>query len=301
VSARDDDIRGELAALRRRAYGPDADIERDPAALARLIELEASQQLEAAAAALPTDTGPSTGSSASRDADPARRRPSDYPRPVHPVRSAEPPSAASAARAGTRWPMVVGGMAVASAVVFAAFQVGGSMQQQPGAGADASPSASATAVFDPRTREAYSLARDADAEVLLHIPLDGSFGNYVDLTTDGSIPGFPASGPTRWAALLGDYYGWELWIAGAAGTVQDEQCILLQRGEERRARCVPAALRETAALAVSVPYEDLDASSRSAFSPGQRVGFWWKVDEEVTVLIADQPDLEATVDDPNSW
>ncbi len=33
--------RAELAALRRRAYGPDADIAADPAALERLIELEA--------------------------------------------------------------------------------------------------------------------------------------------------------------------------------------------------------------------------------------------------------------------
>src|SRR6187397_663971 len=37
----DDATRAELAALRLRAYGPDADIAADPAAVERLIELEA--------------------------------------------------------------------------------------------------------------------------------------------------------------------------------------------------------------------------------------------------------------------
>ncbi len=43
VPAIGSDTGGELAELRRRAYGPHPDIEDDPAALARLIELEAAQ------------------------------------------------------------------------------------------------------------------------------------------------------------------------------------------------------------------------------------------------------------------
>ena len=45
------DERAELAALRRRAYSADADIATDPAALARLTELEDLARLRRAAAA----------------------------------------------------------------------------------------------------------------------------------------------------------------------------------------------------------------------------------------------------------
>jgi hypothetical protein len=41
-SSRPSDIERELDGLRARAYGPDADIDADPAALARLVELEAA-------------------------------------------------------------------------------------------------------------------------------------------------------------------------------------------------------------------------------------------------------------------
>ncbi|MFF2485378.1 hypothetical protein ACFVSU_03200 [Microbacterium sp. NPDC058062] len=44
VPANGSDTDGELAELRRRAYGPHPDIHDDPAALARLIELETGQQ-----------------------------------------------------------------------------------------------------------------------------------------------------------------------------------------------------------------------------------------------------------------
>ena len=48
---RPSDTDRELNALRLRAYGPDPDIEADPAALARLVELEAAHSAAAAAAA----------------------------------------------------------------------------------------------------------------------------------------------------------------------------------------------------------------------------------------------------------
>src|SRR4029450_3948501 len=55
----------ELADLRRRAYGPDADIQRDPGALHRLHELEALAREEPAAAEAPA---PATQSSDSKPA-----------------------------------------------------------------------------------------------------------------------------------------------------------------------------------------------------------------------------------------
>ena len=58
----DDGVRDELARLRARAYGPAADIDSDPAALARLVELEERERLahetaDAALAAERSDIG----------------------------------------------------------------------------------------------------------------------------------------------------------------------------------------------------------------------------------------------------
>ncbi|WP_137844865.1 hypothetical protein [Microbacterium sp. 2FI] len=75
----------ELDDLRRRAYGPDADIHRDPDAAARLSELEAfvrTPQVEAPAVEeeLPADADPPTDASAHAD-DPAAA--SESIRPPH--------------------------------------------------------------------------------------------------------------------------------------------------------------------------------------------------------------------------
>ncbi|GAA3210680.1 hypothetical protein [Microbacterium terregens] len=73
---------GELAALRTRAYGPDADIHHDSAALARLLELEDLARADVAS------SSPDVPVAASRDADP----PAD-----HDPRAEDPPAAASPA------------------------------------------------------------------------------------------------------------------------------------------------------------------------------------------------------------
>ncbi|MBM3715375.1 MAG: hypothetical protein FJW64_06490 [Actinobacteria bacterium] len=54
----DDDVRDELARLSARAYGPDADIAVDPAAVARLSELEEQERLRRATDPDATPSGP---------------------------------------------------------------------------------------------------------------------------------------------------------------------------------------------------------------------------------------------------
>lgn len=63
----------ELRSLRRRAYGPDADIHDDPVALARLQQLEAAQR----AAAAPADAEPSPSAETDERVDAAASTPPD--------------------------------------------------------------------------------------------------------------------------------------------------------------------------------------------------------------------------------
>lgn len=133
--------------------------------------------------------------------------------------------------------------------------------------------------------QAYSLVRDPSSEVALRIPLDGSFGDYIDLPTTGRVPDFPTGGAMEWVMPLGEYYGWDLWIAGARGALQGEHCVLIERGDMARSRCVPAALRDGSALLVSVPFDLIAVDERPrGMVDGERIGFWWGEDTEVTVL-----------------
>jgi hypothetical protein len=137
-----------------------------------------------------------------------------------------------------------------------------------------------------QAEQAYSLVRDPDSEVILRIPLDGSFGNYIELPTTGRVPDFPTSGTTQWVMPLGEYFGWDLWIAGARGALQGEHCILIERDDRTRARCVPAALRAQSALLVSVPFDLISTAERPpGMVDGERIGFWWGEDTEVTALL----------------
>ena len=56
--------------------------------------------------------------------------------------------------------------------------------------------------------------------MLIEVRIDGSFGDYVDITAT-ETPLFPVEGPMRWVEPLGDYYGWKVWIGGAQGADGD--------------------------------------------------------------------------------
>ncbi|GAA3639146.1 hypothetical protein GCM10022200_23240 [Microbacterium awajiense] len=266
----DADVRAELDALRRRAYGPDADIQRDPEAMARLAVLEHALHRDA------HDPPASPGDGRTPDAADARARASvtagDSGRDL--------PVARRRSRRG--W-MLAGGAAVAAAVAVIVSMTANAPASDPVITALDGPS---SGVHEVSARQAYSLARDFETTVLLRIPLDGSFGNYIDLPLSPSVPEFPASGPLSWASPLGTYYGWELWIGGAKGALQNEHCILARRDAQAIGRCVPATLRAQSALVVPLSYADVVASERpEGLEPTTRIGFWWYQDREVTVLL----------------
>ena len=91
------------------------------------------------------------------------------------------------------------------------------------------------------------------------------FGDYVDISVDADVPLFPVEGPMTWVEPLGDYYGWKLWIGGARGGVEDENCLLLDGDGTMRADCVvDRDSRADGALLLSVPYAEIAAEERPA-------------------------------------
>lgn len=225
--------RAELDRLRRRVYGPEGDDA--PATVRRLIQLEDELR---------------------RERPPAAEAPADAT-----AAGAERPSRSLgvvARRGGTLLPWVFAAGALVVAVL-----VGVQLM------ADPPETAPLVLTESVPAREAYSLARDTDAEVLLRIP-------YTEPTQNYEAPWFPTSGTVTGAALLATLYGWEVWIADADGAIQPEQCLTLRRGPVERGRCVPAVLRDTNALAIAVSFDDADPEQRpERMTPAQRIGFWW--------------------------
>lgn len=302
--------RAELDALRVRAYGPDADIDHDPAAVRRLLALE--EQLAASGGA---------GSAAAPDEPRAPRPPaSPAPPPTSPphhasplrprdaspatsprthVAETRPPVGATSTRRGHSMP-VRPPLTRRAAVVLAAIggalilTIGGIVLVRallPPEPVEATRTLVAPAVRDART--AYSFAWDQDAVPLMFIPLDGSFGRYIDLPSATEVPPFPSTGTVEWAYPLGRYFGWDVWIAGASvdGTgLGREHCIAVERNDEVRGRCVPAALRAQSALLVSVPFASVPPDDRPiGMDSDERLGFWWNFDRSVTVMLGDDP------------
>ena len=292
--------RVELAGLRRRAYGPEADIDGDAEALLRLVELEDLVRREhlapnAPAAAAPVAAKPARTAPSSRRSSPAT------PTAAHPAATAStasapppgtarntarhPPGPRRPRRLGLALALVGGGLAVAIAAVIG-IRLLTAPDETPDARSTLSPAFQAS-------RAAYSFARDTDAVTLLNIPLDGSFGGFIDLPSDGHVPEFPTTGEVEWAVHLGEYFGWDAWIAGAmvdtAGFRRDH-CVLVERGDVTRGRCVPASIRSQSALLVDVPYTFMPADDRPiGMQEDQRLGFWWRRDQAVTVLLGDDP------------
>lgn len=296
--------RAELSDLRRRAYGRGAGIEDDARALRRLIELEDAVVRERGAAApapsapspapsapasAPAAPAPSPSASAPPPAPPATAPAAPAPAPPAPAEAAPPPPSEARPRARRRTILIA---AAAAAIVAVALGSIGLVRLLDSS--DTPPVASSTlapAVRDARA--AYSFAWDTQATTLLNIPLDGSFGTYIDLPADGPIPEFPSTGTVQWVAILGRYFGWEVWIAGAAVEptgLQREHCILIRRDDIERSRCVPAAVRAQSALIVSVPYASVSADERPVgMTTDQRLGFWWRHDRSVTVVVGADP------------
>lgn len=269
--------RAELDALRLRAFGPDADLDRDPVAAARWAELEEAARAERAPAPM-RDGVPVDHPSAAAAAEPGADTPSEHARgPRGPADAGIPSPPPPAGARGRVW-ITVGALA---AVLLAAAIVAPRWLAPT---ADPEPEATSP------PREASTLVRDPDSVTLLRIPLDGSFGDSIDLPTGGTVPAFPTTGEVEWAEPLGEYYGWNLWIAGATDELERQHCLLAERDQITRGRCVPADLRELSALVVTLPYAIVPPERRPAdMRVDDRIGFWWNDVREVEVLLADDP------------
>ncbi|MEU1971517.1 hypothetical protein ABZ477_07665 [Microbacterium sp. NPDC019599] len=284
----DDATRAELAELRRRAFGLEPDIADDPAAIDRLVQLEGLVLAEHAASAplhpepaVAVDPVPADGALAGVG---VRQSVTAPPRPVvpQPVAAGADPVEQAPVRQ-RRAPRRDGwGYALVAALVATVVVLLSPVEPPPPSSAE---------VTIETTRSAYTFARDSDAEVLVRVPIDGWYGVDNSELTPEDIPPFRPSGPIEWASHLGEYYGWDLWIAGAEGALQDEQCILVIRGAVAKSRCTPAYLRPYTALVVSLPYRFIEPHERPpGLVPGRRIGFWWAEDDSVTILMGATPE-----------
>lgn len=258
--AMDAAARAELAALRRRAYAPDADIADDPTALARLAELE--DQVRGSVPAERQTT-----------ADPAMVAEPDAHEPAP-----ERPSIAPPRRRRWHVALIVGTAA-------AALILGWSAWKSSAGPAPAPTGAPPQAEF----AEALAFADDPEATVLYTLRLDGAFGSYSDPYPEPP-PALPIAKPF-WASSLGEYYGYDLWIAGTISQegqeapVADEVCVVLD-GTTMLSRCVPRTAWEQGALLLPLPYAEVADDERpTQMRPDQSLGIWWTADDSIRVVL----------------
>lgn len=304
-----DEDAAELKALRRRAYGPDADIHADPTALARLEQLEEQVRREREAAlstaVAPSASGPAVtaaagrGSGATNPTAPGPAAPGQgvpgagWPGPVTPnpavagpctPASAPPAPPAPAAvltdpatapepapPARRRW-VVAGAVLVVGAVIVAG-QVWDASRPQASGPQDPGPL--------PTAEPTVLRAQDASERTLLEIPLDRSLSRYVP---QPAAPRFPVEGALRWSQSLGSYYGMTVWLGRAAHT--DQRCILLEAPAKTFSRCERENGFLQGLLDVTVPYVDIAPEERPlAMAPGQGMVVRWAPDQGVQIAL----------------
>lgn len=264
--------RAELAALRRRAYGRDADIAADPVASARLRELEDLLRLASAPPVPPADDRAAARTHAdTADLDetattPGPERgatPPPVPRPTAEVRRAR----------RTMWLVTVGAaVAVVIAIAVSPALRGGDPTQiadPPESGSNA---------------PAFEFAVPAGADLLIQVPIDGSFGSYRDLP-DADVPLLPELGDVTWAEPLGEYYGYDLWIGAVVTADGEELCVIASATTLQDGSCGSRRDWEGGALVASVPYLATEPDGQpDGLAPGESLRFWWTPDDTVYVL-----------------
>ncbi|SFS13431.1 hypothetical protein SAMN04487846_2685 [Microbacterium sp. cf046] len=272
--------RAELDALRLRAYGPSPDIADDCRAVERLVELEEL--------ALPAARMPEPGILASAPASglPPDGAVVDGPRDAAPSDARVVgvlPAGESPRRRRSRWHI-----ALVAAVAIVALPLGVAAAAR--TSAQPAVSSAAAGAIPAGVREALAFVRHPQADKLIEVRIDGSFGDYVDLPIGDDVPVFPVEGLMTWVEPLGDYYGWKLWIAGARGAIENENCMLLDGDGTMRADCVSTALKTQGGLLLSVPYAELAPEDRpEVMTADQSLGFWWGPDGVVTILLSPTP------------
>ncbi len=314
----DDDEVAELAHLRRRAYGPEADIAADPAAVARLDELETLVRrrfvaVPEAGAAVPDAAAvvrdAATPATAPGFGIPGPRAADDLREPTAALWSEDRPSAGRFERNAPPEPR------------FSDRGVAGETDVEDAHAADA---AAGTDPADPRrhrlrtalvavaavgavvlaaqfadrtgapstepTPSPSSASKRLSAAVpasntletrLVDIPLDRSLARYVPQTPP---PAFPVAGGLSWAESLGPYYGWNLWLARSSAG--DQRCILVERGDKAYGQCLPEEGFLMGELEVSVPFGDVAPEYRPArMTGGESLIYRWTADRGVAIVL----------------
>jgi hypothetical protein len=257
--------RAELDALRRRAFGPDSDIHGDAGAVARLIELEELARPRPAVEA-PADSA--DGVSVPLAAPTAGTG-------VVPVAAAASSRAHGIGRA-QRWLVTAGAASVVAVAVVAVLA-----QPMFGPAPQNAPTPTATA-----GEPAYIYTADPQSQTLLSIHLDGSFGGYIQIPAEVSPPAFPTTAELTWVRSLGDYYGWELWIAGGIGDAESEHCLALRRADETLARCADAEGQRGGALRVALSGREIAPDELPVpMTDDMRIRFWWQESGRLDVVL----------------
>ncbi|WP_404429352.1 hypothetical protein LG299_08925 [Microbacterium lacus] len=282
----DAEAEAELEALRRRTYGPDADIDTDPEALERLTALEdealRARAEQAIVEAPPDVTSEPTGARAGVP------MPETVPAPA--VVTSDPVGR-SRPRAHTA---LVGVVGVAALILGT---LGGMNAGIASLGTSApvptATSPPAVSLMDPvlEAEIADVLEFALDAEVLMTLGLDGAFGTYVDVPQDTEIPGFPIPEP-RWMSSLGEYFGFDLWIGGSIRLGEAIEpgpqtlCLVLMQPATNRSRCMEREAWDSGAMLLAVPYAELDEAERPPhMTADQSLGFWWTSEGKLRVML----------------
>ncbi len=265
--------RAELDALRRRAYGRDADIVGDDVALRRLSELE-RLALAARHGAAPA---PSWTAGAP---EPEASIPDPF---THEGPASDAGPAADGPATGRRSPrrLLIGGLVASVTLFAAALGAVHGLQTVPDpirAGAAIAPS--------PARPTATDLT--ANGRVTIPLLVDRVSGEFVDVSSRPAVAMFPADGVTTWAQPLGVYYGWALWVARVSSTHGPENCLLLTEGTATEARCIPHDAAADGVVGVSLAFDELAEDQRPlGMTPDQRVIFGWSGGAYMTMEIND--------------
>lgn len=243
--------RAELNALLLRAYGPAADIDADPVAIARLAQLE---ELAHPARPETADIEPAASAASAAPSATASVAPTAAAATAHPTAAPM-----VAARSRRRPATALLGVAVIAVVTIVAAVVANPQQDDAVAG---------------------------EVDMAVPVLIEASTGDYVDLSDGLDTPVFPVRTDMDWVQPLGEHYGWSLWIGGAAGKRTDRHCLLLTGGGGTRARCVSERARERGELVVSLPYERIAPEDRPpGMTADQIVRFAWSTGAFVTIQL----------------
>lgn len=270
VSRVDDDAT-ELAELRRRAYGPDADIASDPGALARLTRLEdAARRVGAAGRSIlgePTSDEPTSDEPMSDEPSP------DEPMPVESAQ--ETAGSVIDGRDRPRWH---GALVLGVAVVAICLAAVGAQSPV----VMPAPAAASLPPPDPLGHTSPFRA-DPAARVVSQVLTEGTLSDYLPAPPTAR-PSFPVPEELLWSSPLGNYYGWALWLARSRSGLP---CMALVRaGQDVRANCVLPARFNEGALVVTVPYAAiLPADRPQGMLPRESLGFEWLTDSTVSIVV----------------